>query len=116
MSYLRGFTLASFVFTERTTLFFTVMAYALNGNDITADKVFSMAQYFNILQLTMAIFYPMAVAASAEAFVSINRLQVYKIICTGMNSGILVNSTCIVQRIYSLYLHELSVQIGVIIS
>lgn len=75
-SYLRGFTLASFIFTERTTLYFTIMAYVLRGNNISADKVFSMAQYFNILQATMAIFYPMAVAYAAEALISIKRLEV----------------------------------------
>ncbi|XP_053975915.1 ATP-binding cassette sub-family C member 4-like [Hylaeus volcanicus] len=74
-SYLRGFTLATFVFTERTTLFCTIMAYVLLGNNISADKAFSMAQYFNILQVTMAILYPMAVSAIAEASVSIKRLE-----------------------------------------
>lgn len=64
------------VFTERTTLFFTILAYVLIGNDISADKVFSMAQYYNILQGTMAIFYPMAVSLLAEALVSIKRLEV----------------------------------------
>ncbi|KYN32705.1 hypothetical protein ALC56_12984 [Trachymyrmex septentrionalis] len=75
ISYLRGFTLASCVFTERTTLYFTIMAYVLCGHSISADKVFSLAQYFNILQLTMAIFYPMAVAGAAEAAVSIKRIE-----------------------------------------
>ncbi|XP_011647242.1 multidrug resistance-associated protein 4-like isoform X2 [Pogonomyrmex barbatus] len=75
ISYLRGFTLATFVFTERTTLYFTIMAYVLYGHSISADKVFSMAQYFNILQLTMAILYPMAVAAAAEATVSVKRIE-----------------------------------------
>ncbi|XP_078033391.1 ATP-binding cassette sub-family C member 4 isoform X2 [Augochlora pura] len=74
-SYLRGFTLATFVFTERTTLYFTIMAYVLLGNSISADKVFSMAQYFNILQLTMAILYPLAVSCAAEASVSIKRIE-----------------------------------------
>ncbi|XP_076758535.1 ATP-binding cassette subfamily C member 4 isoform X2 [Xylocopa sonorina] len=74
-SYLRGFTLASFVFTERTTLYFTIMAYVLLGNNISADKIFSIAQYFNMLQLTMAILYPMAVAGAAEASVSVKRLE-----------------------------------------
>ncbi|KAL6264110.1 hypothetical protein P5V15_004188 [Pogonomyrmex californicus] len=75
ISYLRGFTLATFIFTERTTLYFTIMAYVLYGHSISADKVFSMAQYFNILQLTMAILYPMAVAAAAEAAVSVKRIE-----------------------------------------
>lgn len=52
------------------------MAYVLYGYSISADKVFSMAQYFNLLQLTMAIWYPIAIAAAAEAAVSIKRIEV----------------------------------------
>ena len=76
-SYIRGINLASFVFTERTTLFVTIVAYVLQGNIISADKVFSMAQYFNILQLTMAILYPRAIGCAAEAKVSIMRIEVF---------------------------------------
>nr|XP_012235196.1 PREDICTED: multidrug resistance-associated protein 4-like isoform X2 [Linepithema humile] len=74
-SYLRGFTLATFIFTERTTLYFTIMVYVLLGNSISADIVFSMAQYYNILQLTMAIYYPIAIAIAAETAVSIQRIE-----------------------------------------
>ncbi|XP_046412545.1 ATP-binding cassette sub-family C member 4 isoform X1 [Neodiprion fabricii] len=76
-SYLRGFYLATMVFTERTTLFFTIMTYVLIGNEISADIAFSLAQYFNILQCTMAIFYPLAVSMLAESLVSIKRLQTF---------------------------------------
>ena len=68
--------MATFVFTERTTLFFTIMTFVLLGGQISADKAFSMAQYFNILQATMAIYYPLAVSSAAEALVTIKRLQV----------------------------------------
>ncbi|KAG5860170.1 Multidrug resistance-associated protein 4, partial [Gonioctena quinquepunctata] len=44
-------------------------------NVITADKVFSMAQFFNILQMGMAIQYPLAISMGAETKVSIRRLQ-----------------------------------------
>ncbi|XP_032455220.1 multidrug resistance-associated protein 4 [Nasonia vitripennis] len=74
-SYLRGINLASFVFTERTTLFFTIVAYVLQGYSVSADKVFTMAQYYNILQLTMAIMYPRAVGCAAEANISIRRIE-----------------------------------------
>ncbi|XP_011882343.1 PREDICTED: probable multidrug resistance-associated protein lethal(2)03659 isoform X3 [Vollenhovia emeryi] len=75
ISYLRGFTFATHVFTERTTLYFTIMAYVLYGYSVSAEVVFSMAQYFNALQLTMAILYPMAVASAAEASVSVKRIE-----------------------------------------
>lgn len=74
-SYIRGFSLALMVFTERFTLYLTVITYVLDGNRLTGDKVFSMAQFFNTIQLYMAIFYPIAVALLAEANVSIKRLQ-----------------------------------------
>nr|AHB63235.1 multidrug resistance-associated protein [Chrysomela lapponica] len=74
-SYLRGLLLSCMVFIERLTLFLTVTCYVLLGNVITADKVFSMAQFFNILQYGIAILYPMAVSYGAETLISIKRLQ-----------------------------------------
>ncbi|KAK0158233.1 hypothetical protein PV328_009265 [Microctonus aethiopoides] len=75
MSYLRGINRATYVYTERTTLFFTILAFVLSGNNISADVVFAMAQYFNRLQCIMAIFYPMGVSALAEGLVSMRRLE-----------------------------------------
>ncbi|XP_060517421.1 probable multidrug resistance-associated protein lethal(2)03659 isoform X2 [Cylas formicarius] len=74
-SYVRGFMLSCMVFIERSTLFLTVVCYVLLGHNITADKVFSMAQFFNILQAAMAIFFPMAISLGAEAWVSVKRLE-----------------------------------------
>jgi ATP-binding cassette subfamily C (CFTR/MRP) protein 4 len=74
-SYLRGIYLSCMVFIERTTLFLTVVCYVLLGNSITADKVFSIAQFYNLLQLAMAICYPMAITFGAETLVSIKRLR-----------------------------------------
>ncbi|XP_072767862.1 ATP-binding cassette sub-family C member 4 isoform X2 [Anoplolepis gracilipes] len=124
MSYLRGFTLATFVFTERTTLYFTVMTYVLFGYSISADKVFSMAQYFNILQLTMAIFYPQAVAIAAETSVSIKRIESFLL----LNENIpLVQSLSVIKEMSILMknvntswtttaivntLHNINIQIG----
>lgn len=68
--------MAIMVFTERATLFLTVITYALLGNQLTSEKVFSIAQLFNTVQLYMAIFYPMAVTMYAEAKVSVGRLEV----------------------------------------
>ncbi|XP_063223831.1 ATP-binding cassette sub-family C member 4-like [Bacillus rossius redtenbacheri] len=73
--YLRGVYFSAMVFTERLTLFLTLLTYVLLGNQVTADKVFPLAQFFNILQLTMAIFFPQAVQMAAEANVSVKRLQ-----------------------------------------
>ncbi|XP_023310959.1 multidrug resistance-associated protein 4 [Anoplophora glabripennis] len=79
-SYLRAIFSSCNVFIERTTLFLTVICFVLLGNIISADKVFSMAQFFNILQLAMAIIYPMAISYGAEAWVSVKRLQEFLIL------------------------------------
>lgn len=67
--YLRGIYLSTMVFTERSTLFLAILVCILQGYAITADLVFPMATYFNVLQLTAAIFYPLAVSLGAEAMV-----------------------------------------------
>ncbi|XP_015127765.1 multidrug resistance-associated protein 4 [Diachasma alloeum] len=75
MSYWRGTIRASLVFTERTTLFFTVMTYVLLGHTISAAKVFSMAQCFNRLQCGVAYHMPTGLAYVSEATVTIKRLE-----------------------------------------
>ncbi|XP_050307150.1 ATP-binding cassette sub-family C member 4-like [Anthonomus grandis grandis] len=74
-SYLRGFYSSCNVFVERLTLFLTVVTYSLVGYNISADVVFSLAQFFNILQLALAILYPLTVSQSAESWVAIKRLE-----------------------------------------
>ncbi|XP_021915794.1 multidrug resistance-associated protein 4-like isoform X2 [Zootermopsis nevadensis] len=74
-SYLRGFYLASIVYLERSTLFATLLTYVLLGYDITPEKVFTLAQFYNNLNQTMAIYFPAAVEYKAESSVSIRRLE-----------------------------------------
>lgn len=74
-SYIRAINLSTMVFTERSTLFITIATCVFLGRTISADIVFSMAQYFNTLQLVAAIFYPLAVSLGAEALVSITRVE-----------------------------------------
>ncbi|XP_017777905.1 PREDICTED: probable multidrug resistance-associated protein lethal(2)03659 [Nicrophorus vespilloides] len=74
-SYILGFMTALMVFTERTSLYLMVVIYALTGNSLTSDLVFSNAQFFNTIQLYMAIFFPLAIATYSEAKVSIKRIE-----------------------------------------
>lgn len=74
-SFVKGSVLSSFIFIEKSILFVTVISYVLFGNKITADKVFSLAQFFNLLQLVLAIRFPYAVTNGAETLISIKRLQ-----------------------------------------
>lgn len=65
------------VFTERSTLFITLLACILLGQQINASIVFSLATFFNGLQLTAAIMYPLALSFAAEGLVSVKRLEDY---------------------------------------
>ncbi|KAJ8951069.1 hypothetical protein NQ318_003767 [Aromia moschata] len=79
-SYLRGLYTSCMVFIERATLCLTVICFVLLGNVITADIVFSLAQFYNILQSAMAIYYPMAISYGAEALISIKRLEEFLVL------------------------------------
>ncbi|XP_001843089.2 probable multidrug resistance-associated protein lethal(2)03659 [Culex quinquefasciatus] len=79
-SYIRGIYLSTMIFTERSTLFLAIAMCFFEGRAITAEIVFPMAQFFNILQLTAAIFYPLAVSLGAEALVSIDRVQEFLVL------------------------------------
>lgn len=51
-SYIRGVYVSTMVFIERSTLFMLITACIIFNYNITADVVFSAAQYFNILQVS----------------------------------------------------------------
>uniref|UniRef100_A0A0U9HSH2 Putative ABCC protein n=1 Tax=Chrysomela populi TaxID=154003 RepID=A0A0U9HSH2_CHRPP len=74
-SYIRGISMAMMVFTERVTLYLTIVMYVLVGNRLTGNVVFSMAQLFNTVQLYMSIYFPQALSSYAEAKVSIGRIE-----------------------------------------
>ncbi|KAG7207731.1 hypothetical protein KM043_009345 [Ampulex compressa] len=74
-SYIRGVTMSFIIFTTRMSLFITVLAYVLYGRKITAEKVFMLTAYYNILRQTMTVFFPQGITQVAEAVVSIRRLQ-----------------------------------------
>lgn len=76
-SYIKGVSVAMMVFTERVTLYLTLITFVLRGGTLTGNVVFSMAQLFNTVQLYMSIFFPMSIAAYAEARVSIKRIETF---------------------------------------
>lgn len=74
-SYIKSVSIALMVFTERLTLYITVVAYVLLGNSITSSVVFSMAQILNTVQLYLCILFPMALSSYSEAKTSVYRLE-----------------------------------------
>ncbi|KAJ8920888.1 hypothetical protein NQ315_015681 [Exocentrus adspersus] len=80
ISYIRGIIMSFIMFTARTGIFLTVMAYVLLGNKITAENTFVIASYYQILRQTMTVYFPQAVNMMAEALVSIRRIGEFMLI------------------------------------
>ncbi|XP_039765386.1 multidrug resistance-associated protein 4 isoform X2 [Pararge aegeria] len=74
-SYLRGVYLSFMVFTERLSLYITLLSYSLFGYQVTADIAFPLAQMFNILQASVAILLPSSLSMMMESYTTIQRLQ-----------------------------------------
>ncbi|KAJ8916764.1 hypothetical protein NQ315_013969 [Exocentrus adspersus] len=76
-SFMRGITLSFIMYSTRMSIFASILAYVLLGNQITAEKVFVLTCFYNILRQTMTVFFPQGISQVAEANVSINRLNKY---------------------------------------
>ncbi|CAH1987635.1 unnamed protein product [Acanthoscelides obtectus] len=75
-SFMRGVILSFIMFSTRLSIFVSILYYVLSGNtDITAEKVFVITSFYNILRQTMTVFFPQGISQVAEAKVSIRRLN-----------------------------------------
>lgn len=57
-SFIRGVTMSFIIFSTRMSLFITILAYILYGHKITAEKVFMLTAYYNVLRQTMTVYFP----------------------------------------------------------
>lgn len=73
-AYLRA-TLFSFGMISRLSIFISLVTYIFLGNIITAKKVFVVFSFFNILNLSMVYFWPLALTNVAEGYISAKRIQ-----------------------------------------
>ncbi|EFA04298.2 putative multidrug resistance-associated protein lethal(2)03659-like Protein [Tribolium castaneum] len=74
-SYIRGAILSFIMFTTRLAVFLTVVAIVLRKRTITAERVFVIASFYQILRQTMTLFFPYAIAQIAETNVAITRIK-----------------------------------------
>lgn len=58
VSYIRGILLSFILFTTRVSVFISLVAYFLLGNEVTAKKAFVITAFYNILRQTMTVFFP----------------------------------------------------------
>jgi ABC-type multidrug transport system fused ATPase/permease subunit len=59
----------------RVSLFLTLITYIYSGNVLSARKVFILTAYYNILNMSMVHFWPLAITFCAEGYVSSKRLR-----------------------------------------
>nr|XP_012230280.1 PREDICTED: probable multidrug resistance-associated protein lethal(2)03659 [Linepithema humile] len=74
-SYIRGIYMSFNLFTTRMALYCTLVTMLLIGNELTADKIFVIMSYYNILAHTMTGMFVRGIAELAECNVAIRRLQ-----------------------------------------
>ncbi|KAG5892951.1 hypothetical protein JTB14_015002 [Gonioctena quinquepunctata] len=74
-SYIRGTIMSFIMFTTRLGVFLTVMSYVLEDHLITAENVFVISSFYQVLRQTMTVFFPQGVAMVAESSVSIKRIE-----------------------------------------
>ncbi|XP_046989232.1 ATP-binding cassette sub-family C member 4-like isoform X1 [Schistocerca americana] len=74
-SYIRGIYMSFGLCTTRLALCCSLITFVLIGNDLTADKVFVVLTYFNVLAQTMTMIFVRGIAEVAEALVSIGRIE-----------------------------------------
>ncbi|KAJ8960745.1 hypothetical protein NQ318_020038 [Aromia moschata] len=74
-SYIKGVIMSFIMFTVRSCVFLTVVSIVLSGVEITAENVFLIISYYQILRETMTVYFPQGIAMVAEAMVSVSRIQ-----------------------------------------
>ncbi|KAK9692619.1 hypothetical protein K7432_014250 [Basidiobolus ranarum] len=72
---MRAFNMASYFFFQSVISVFTFITYWALGEPFRADKVFVSLTLFNVMRMTMANYFPQALASFAEARVSANRIK-----------------------------------------
>ncbi|XP_023246593.1 multidrug resistance-associated protein 4-like [Copidosoma floridanum] len=75
VNHLKGAASASFFYINRTSLFITILVYALQDVPLSADKIFMLFQFYSTMQHTKAIALLQGVHSYAETTVSVNRIR-----------------------------------------
>uniref|UniRef100_A0A4W6FXN5 Multidrug resistance-associated protein 4 n=1 Tax=Lates calcarifer TaxID=8187 RepID=A0A4W6FXN5_LATCA len=74
-SYLRGLNMASFFVASKIIIFITVCVYVLNGNKLSASRVFMAVSLYGAVRLTITLFFPFAIEKVSESLISIRRIK-----------------------------------------
>ncbi|XP_026467356.1 probable multidrug resistance-associated protein lethal(2)03659 [Ctenocephalides felis] len=74
--YIRGIVMSFIMFGTRCAIFVTLVSYVLfEYGHLTAEKVFMVIAYYNILRTAMTVYFVQGVAQVAELCVALQRIQ-----------------------------------------
>ena len=54
-----------------------LLTYVLSGEILTAEKAFLTLSLFNVVRLSITLFFPLAIQLVSEALISIKRIQAF---------------------------------------
>ncbi|KAK9696612.1 ABC transporter transmembrane region [Popillia japonica] len=74
-SLIKAIILSFINFIPKVGLFSGVIAYTLTGNAIDPQYIFTITAFYNVLKLSMNIYFPQGITQTAEANVSVKRLE-----------------------------------------
>ncbi|PNF26824.1 hypothetical protein B7P43_G17385 [Cryptotermes secundus] len=73
--YVRGLLLSFGRFSTKIAIFIAIVSYALLGNTVTAEKMFVITGFMNIINKAMTDQFPRSIAHLSEGAVSVKRIQ-----------------------------------------
>ncbi|XP_036143536.1 multidrug resistance-associated protein 4-like isoform X2 [Monomorium pharaonis] len=73
--YVRAGCTATIAFTQRLSIYFTLITFVLTENTLTAGVTYEIVTIFNILERSIAFCFPQAMIIMGETMVSMNRLE-----------------------------------------
>lgn len=66
---MKGVQLSFIIYSTRLSMFGSILAYVLLGNNITAEKVFVLTSFYSILRQTMTVFFPQGIGQVSKDIV-----------------------------------------------
>lgn len=78
-SFIKVLALSMLIYTERITLYFCMVSYALTNKTLSPEYTYVWTTFFNLLQLTMVLHFLQALISWNETTITINRIEVRSI-------------------------------------
>lgn len=72
---LRSFNLSMFVCAPKIISCVTFVVYVTNGGNITASQAFTVIGVYNVIRVSMGLFFPLAIEKIAESMISVRRIE-----------------------------------------